>query len=224
MVNHRPRNFFWRRVFDHSVFLALTNAFLLFSWWVNECTTGAIEALQILDADGKMHPNDVVPRGAASGMTRASVAAILLRLKSMARLVGDRALWMRTMSAFLISKSTRGDVVSEWDRKPRPSNWTGIEPTWVRVLPTARACNAPKCIVKTRHACRCTWCSDEGVVICQKCVTNTRKHRAAGDNRKHRGGKKRAKKPIPWETLSRDMGARGRVSGRAGEDNDLGQV
>ena len=208
MAKHRPRNFFWRRVFDHCVFLALTNAYLLFRWWSDKCQADVREALDALDEGGLTNPEDKVPRGTASNMTRAEVSTIAARLKSIAPLVNDRAVWMRTMSAHLLSKCTRGSDHNEADRSPRTPKRTAGGQKWERVLKTVRKCNGKDCGADTRHACRCTWCTPEGVVLCKRCFNDKIRHRTARTNRTLRDGKARAKKPIPWETLSQNACAK----------------
>lgn len=66
-IQHRPRNFLWRRVLDQNVFLAIMNACLIYSWWLTNTIAWCNAELARMDEVGLEEPNDVVPDDKACG-------------------------------------------------------------------------------------------------------------------------------------------------------------
>ena len=202
LVNHKPKGFLWRRVFDQSLFTALTNAELLYQWWVEDSLVKVGEALASIGLDGA--DDDAVLEGPAEGLSRLQLTRIQDRLTALLCQLERKPVWKKELGKYLmvefrqIRGSEDGDDVCE-KLKSAPSHRR-----WYRVLEHGRACNGPDCPSMTKGCCRCQECrryDEGGVVICQSCFRDPKQHREAADVRQNIGYKGRLRKRIPWERL-----------------------
>lgn len=191
---HRPRNFFWRRVFDHFLFVAVTNAYLLYRTWATGIVKQAESELARLPDGGDN--SDVVQDGPSVGLTRGNLRDILVKARKLAR--KDRAEWVRELSIALMSHCTRGNPRVNTTPPPPPR---AANAKWEKPFRCSRECNKNGCNVMTRGACRCWTCTANGmsgVVICGECFRDEEKHKAAAADRCIILPGQRKKQPIPW--------------------------
>lgn len=195
--NHKPRGFFWRRVFDHFLSVSVTNAHLMFTWWANDIIAQAERELHKMDEALLLEAGDVVVGGTAQGMTRGELSAVLARATTLNNT--KRADWVRHLSAELMSKCGHGERAEA----PKPKYVRPSDAKWEQVFPrnSERKCNRVGCDRKTRGACRCSQCRQggmDGVVVCQQCFNNEKLHAAAAASRLKPQSGARAKRSIPW--------------------------
>lgn len=148
------------------MFLALTNAYLLFCSWVKECISDTEIALEAFNKGGRGSLEEAVPCGTASGILPEHI-------------VRDRASWMRNMSARLMSKWGRWADASEPDRRLQPPTQVAPKGECEAVFKSTRTCNVSGCTKVTRGGCRCDWRWSTGagdVTICCGCFAQPEEH------------------------------------------------
>lgn len=96
--------------------------------------------LHVLHKDSRESSEYTVPCGMASGVTRAHLCAIHVRLDSRSSLVRDRASWMRNISVHLASKSRQGAAVHGPDGSPQTPRSAAMNMKWEIVLTLSKRC------------------------------------------------------------------------------------
>jgi len=178
--DHKSVTNHWRRVFDAKIEQALTNAFLLFRKWVQLL----LQEVDIRLAECSVEDIEIFEK-AKKELTRLSKL--------------ERCDWSQGMAEMLMGRCQIGNVGKGGRRlgkKTAVSSWGSIR------LETARQCMNPQCKARSTKGCACDkYCTkgmDYGVLMCQKCNKDDRKHALAAWTYWDGDDDTRARKEFDW--------------------------
>lgn len=223
MVEHRSRNYFWRRVFEQKLYQSLTNSWLLYCWWLLNITRKVDAAIAELSHGGA----DYVT---VDGLNLAELQHLKIRLEALSKV--KRVAWLRALSVYLMSACEEGNPRKGRRRQkvPTPTPTPGTMPSDNRprletLAHSKRAqCESRKCTIrikgekasrgrrktteatprgsKVNTGCRCEDCKTVGgVVMCWNCHCDDAKHRSAFEHAAspRKNGGRRLRRTLEFE-------------------------
>lgn len=203
--DHKPRTYFWRRVFDQKVAQAISNAYLLYRAWAQGLVTDCAAAVAAYGEEGA----GLGAGGGAGGEGGEECDLTMEELVDFGDLLAkslkmDRVVWDQRLSRHLMALCNVGHVNKGARRDPPVvESYDGAGAKKARVC--ASGVCPPKSNTRNKYSgartlgvCWCNVCTgnkgkDRALHLCKKCRNSPPAHfaaAAAADKKKY--------KPVVW--------------------------